>query len=243
MIFPVPAVVGESNRLARGLRPWLLGLIGGDLLLLAVRVAHYPTFFSNSGALTYLVEPVAALVVYATVVGVLPSFTRRVAGAPAAVRVGTVIGLLGGAIELADITLESLWSLPQPVVTLTTGVGMLALFALFGVAGFLGGRRTRSFWLGPATAIWCSMIAILIAVTFGFLLVNLALPQLAHGATGDPDFRRSGWTDVRAFAIANTFDNGFTHLVEAPVIATVLGAAGSGLGRLGVGTKRRAENR
>jgi hypothetical protein len=59
-----------------------------------------------------------------------------------------------------------------------------------------------------------------------------ALPTLAHGEIGDPDYVRSGWTDVRAFAIANTFDAGFTHLVEAPVIAATLGALGSGLGRL-----------
>jgi hypothetical protein len=55
---------------------------------------------------------------------------------------------------------------------------------------------------------------------------------LAHGEISDPDYLRSGWTDVRAFAIANTFDAGFTHLVEAPVIAAVLGALGGGIALL-----------
>jgi hypothetical protein len=221
-----------SIRLARALRLWLLVLIGCDLGLLAVRVARYPAFSSMPGALSYLLEPVAALAVYAAVVFALPIFAARVAGAPVAVRVGAVAGLIGGIIEVASTALESLWTLPQQVVAVTTGAAMLGLFLLFGLAGFIGGRRIRSFWLGLVTAVWSAMCAILIVVTFGFLLVNTSLPQLARGEIGDPDYLRSGWTDIRAFAIANTFDAGFTHLVEAPVIAAVLGAAGSGIGRL-----------
>jgi hypothetical protein len=107
---------------------------------------------------------------------------------------------------------------------------MLLLFLLFGIAGFAGCRRARAFWPGVAAAIWGAMVAILIAVTFGFLLINIALPQLARDEIGDPDYARSGWTDPRAFAIASTFDNGFTHMTEAPIIAAVLGSLGSGVG-------------
>jgi hypothetical protein len=182
---------------------------------------------------------VVGLAVYAAAVFALPFLAGRFPGAPAAVRVGTVAGLIGGALDMANITIESLPALPQPIVSFTTLVAMLGLFLAFAVAGFLGGRRTGSLRLGAAAAVWSGVVAILIAVTFGFLLVNTALPTLAHDEVGDPDYARSGWTDVRAFAIANTFDAGFTHLVEGPVIAAVLGAAGSGLGRLGA--RRRAD--
>jgi hypothetical protein len=138
---------------------------------------------------------------------------------------------------MVNVTLESLLSLPQAVVTVTTGIAMLSLFLSFGVAGFLGGRRAGSFGLGLGAAVWSAVVAILLAVTFGFVLINVALPTLAQNEIGDPDYARSGWTDMRAFAIANTFDAGFTHLVEAPIIAAVLGAAGSGLA--GLGARRR----
>ncbi|HZC79725.1 MAG TPA: hypothetical protein VE258_18365 [Ktedonobacterales bacterium] len=230
-------VARGSERTARLLRRWLLVVIGIDLGLLAVRAATYPTFFSMPGAASYLIAPVVALAIYAAVICALPLLAARAPGAATALRVGTLVGLVGGAIDVVNITLESLLSLPQAVVTVTTGVAMLGLFLSFGVAGFLGGRRAGSFGLGLGAAVWSAVVAILLAVTFGFVLINVALPKLAHDEIGDPDYARSGWTDVRAFAIANTFDAGLTHLVEAPIIAAVLGAAGSGLA--GLGARRR----
>jgi hypothetical protein len=234
-------VARASDRTARTLRRWLLVVIGGDLGLLAVRAATHPAFFSMPGAASYLVAPVVALAVYAATIGALPLLAARVPGTSRALRVGTLVGLIGGAIDMVNVTLESLLSLPQAVVTVTTGIAMLGLFLSFGVAGFLGGRRAGSFGLGLGAAVWSAVVAILLAVTFGFVLINVALPKLAHDEIGDPDYARSGWTDVRAFAIANTFDAGFTHLVEAPIIATVLGAAGSGLARLGARRRPAAE--
>jgi hypothetical protein len=227
-------VIHPSLQLARTLRVSLLLLIGGDLGLIAVRLLHYPTFFSMPGALGYALTPLVALAVYAALIVVLPQAAARLPGAPAAVRVGIVIGLIGGGLELMSISIESLFMLPQRVVSVTSLIEMLILFLSFAVAGFVGSRRTGAFWLGIGTAIWSAMVAILVAVAFGFLLVNTSLSTLAHDEQGDPDYARSGWSDVRAFAIANTFDSGFTHLVEAPIIATLLGAAGSGLGQIGV---------
>src|SRR5258706_3547759 len=230
-----------SDRTVRTLRRWLLVVIGIDLGLFAVRAATYPAFFSMPGAASYLIAPVVALAAYAATVGVLPLLAARVPGASRALRVGTLVGLGGGAIDMVNVTLESLLSLPQAVVTVTTGIAMLSLFLSFGVAGFLGGRRAGSFGLGLGAPGWVPLVRILLAVTFGFVLINVALPKLAHDEIGDPDYARSGWPDVRAFAIANTFDAGFTHLVEAPIIATVLGAAGRGLARLGARRRVAAE--
>lgn len=231
-------VAQGSGRLARALRLWLLIVIGCDLGLIALRVATYQAFFSMPGALGYVIAPVVALAIYAVVFFTLPFLADRFPGVTTAVRVGTVAGLIGGALDIANITQESLLTLPQQIVALITLVAMLSLFLAFGVAGFLGGRSLGSFRLGVGAAVWSAIVAILIAVTFGFLIVNISLQKLARDEHGDPDYVRSGWTDVRAFAIANTLDAGVTHLVEGPVIAAVLGAAGSGIGQLGA--KRRA---
>jgi len=227
-----PAGREESQRVHM-LRRWLLVVIGCDLGLLFVGAAHYPPFFSMPGALGYLAEPVIALAIYTGAVLALPPIASRIPHSSVALCVGTTVGLIAGAIEVMSTALESLVMLPQYVVSVTTGAAMLSLFLLFGVAGFVSSRRTHSFWLGMGTAIWSAIVAILIVVTFGFLLVTTSLPQLARDEIGDPDYLRSAWTDVRAFAIANTFDSGFTHLVESPVIAAMLGAAGSGVGRIG----------
>jgi hypothetical protein len=227
-----------SDAAIRTFRLWLLVLLACDLALVAVRVATYPAFFAMPGALGYLIEPVAALAIYAAAILALPFVVARYPGMLVALKVGIVVGLVGGCIEVVSTALESLVALPQWVVSIATGAAMLGLFLLFGVAGFIGGRRANSFWLGLASAICCAMFAILLVVAFGFSIINTSLPTLAHDEIHDPDYLRSGWTDVRAFAIANTFDAGFTHLVEAPLIAAALGAAalgaaGSGAGRIG----------
>jgi hypothetical protein len=227
-----------DERFVRRLGLALLGVIGCDLALVAVRAARYAAFFSQRGAVGYLLEPVVGLVVYAGVVALLAAIAARRAGVTQAVRLGTGGALIGGAIEVINQFAESVLVLPQGVVTAVTGAAMLGLFLLWGVVGFVGARRMRSFGRGLLAAVWSAVPAMLLTLAFGFLLVNVSLARLAHDEIGDPDYVRSGWTDTRAFAIANTFDAGFTHLLEAPVLALVFGAVGSAVGRVGV--RRRA---
>lgn len=221
-----------SVGIARTLRIWLLALIACDVALIAARLATYPAFFDMPGALGYLAESLAPLIVYAAVIAALPLIAARIPQASVALRIGFIVGLICGSVEVVSTALESLFALPQQVVSVVTLTAMFSLFLLFAIAGYLGARRAGAFWPGLVSAVWSAMCAILIVITFGFLITLTSLPKLAHDMTGDPDYMRSGWTDTRAFAIANTFDAGFTHLVEAPVIAAVLGAIGSGAARL-----------
>lgn len=218
----------------------LLALIVFDMGQVALRVAAYSSLLRWPGAPLYVAEPLVGLAGYALIISALPFARPRLPGVADALRVGALAGLLGGALEVLDIAAESLLALPQVVVSVATGAAMLALFLLFALTGFAGAWRAQRWAPGVIAAIWCAMVAILIAVTFGFLLMHVALPQLARGMASDPDYLRSGWTDTTAFAIANTFDNGFTHMVEAPIIAAILGALGAAVAML---TTRRGIRR
>lgn len=226
-------VIGGRNAFGRVDWRWrlawasLLALIAFDVAQVALGVAAYTSLLRWPGAMLYAAEPLVGLAGYALVISALPFARARLPGFANALRVGALAGLIGGALEVLDIAAESLLALPQAVVSLASSAAMLALFLLFTLAGFAGARRARMWGPGVAAAIWCAMVAILIAVTFGFLLMHVALPQLAREMVSDPDYLRSGWTDTAAFAIANTFDNGFTHMVEAPIIAAILGALGA----------------
>ena len=69
----------------------------------------------------------------------------------------------------------------------------------------------------------------LIAVAGGFCIqFFLVPPEPAYVSTWG-EFMRSGWTDARAFGVANTLDAGFTHLVIAPVVALLFGGVASAL--------------
>lgn len=50
-------------------------------------------------------------------------------------------------------------------------------------------------------------------VTYGFSQLYWALPRLEHKNIGSPDLIRSGWTDLRAFTIADLFEAGFKVLL------------------------------
>ena len=72
----------------------------------------------------------------------------------------------------------------------------------------------------------------LIGVAAGFVIEFFAArPDPAYVATWG-EFKRSGWTDARAFGLANTLDSAFTHLVIAPIVALVVGGLGSLLARI-----------
>jgi hypothetical protein len=218
----------------------LLG-IGTDLVLLTVRVILYPAFFAMPGALTFLCEPLLPLGVYAIVIGALPRITLRIPHRLTMLHIGAMAGLLGGTIEVVSTALESLVSLPQVIVSVTTGVAQVSLFLAFAAAGFFCSRRTRRFWSGLSAAICSAMVAIVVVVTFGFVLINLFLPTLAHDEIDDPDYLRSGWTDVRAFAIANLIPSMLGSLTwsrlqsSLPCLVRQAAASGGGESNGGLG--------
>ena len=93
---------------------------------------------------------------------------------------------------------------------------MLIVFTSWGIAGFRIARSRRSIRAGLLAAVFSAGVCMLIAVTAGFMVqFFVAPPEPAYVSTW-AEFKRSGWTDARAFGMANTLDSGFTHLVIAP---------------------------
>jgi len=89
---------------------------------------------------------------------------------------------------------------------------------------------------GVLAAVWSAVTTMVGGVTFGFVLALVARARLERILVTDPDYLRSGWTDVKAFVLANAFDNpfdnGFTCLLGALVVGLV-GAARESAGRGG----------
>jgi hypothetical protein len=104
---------------------------------------------------------------------------------------------------------------------------MLALFISWGVAGFHSARSLRSIRAGILTAICSAVICMLIGVAAGFVLQFFLAPLPPAYISTWGEFARSGWTDARAFGLANTLDSAFTHLVIAPIVALVFGGIAS----------------
>lgn len=216
-----------TTRTVFRLRTLLLLTISLNLLLIVVRAVLYFPLWSQPGALTYLLEPVVLLLVYA----VITVWVTTVIASDRSPDLfyGSVMGCVAGALWIINLALETFEDL-SALGLLATAPFLLGGFALWGAAGFHAARRTGLMSSGVLAAVWSAMICVLMTVVFGLLLTYTSLSHLEHQLVADPDFLRSHWRDLRAFAIANSYDSAFSHLAGGLLIGTVAGAVGGCLG-------------
>ena len=144
-------------------------------------------------------------------------------------------GLAAAAIYAGEIIAE--YAL-QPADNTAWGlVEFAAVFACFAMAGAGAAARSRAMWPAIQAAVWTAVVAtaiwyaVLLAVTYAFR--GTAAQAAVFQAEGDfDDFRRSGLSDFRIFAMQDLFGAGFYHLLLSPIFAAVLGALGAAPVRL-----------
>jgi hypothetical protein len=229
--------MGTPLATTRQLRLWLLAVITLDLALIIGRVLFYNPIWAQPGALLFVLEPVVLLLAYA---GIMVAATANPsADRLLALRYGVATGLITGIMWIANLSLEVFTDLSGLASILSTAPFLLGAFVLWGVASALVAWRTGSVGSGVLAAIWSGMTCVLVTITFGFSLTYTSLPRLEQILATDPDFIRSHWTDQRAFAIANSFDSGFSHLLGALLIGTLVGTIGSYIGMFASSRTRR----
>ncbi len=226
-----PGATAQQNPLpAPGwLRRGILATVLLDVALVGGLALRYRPFLAQPDAARYLLEPLILLLLYAAFgvwLGTLRDAAHRIA-----LKVGGALGLLTGALWIINLTVETFTDLTGRVGLLATAPFLLGGFALWGVAGAAAAWRAYNVRLGLLAALISATLCVLLTVTYGFLLPYIALPLLERTLAGDPDYLRSGWADLRAFTIANTFDAGFSHLLLAPLIAALVGGLGGALAR------------
>jgi hypothetical protein len=198
----------------------LLVMIVFSFILIAIGVHRYPDYWAQRGALTFLLEPVCLLIVYAAAVGWIARSTNLLWSS--ILPTAFCVGLASALVEILSLSIES--NLLFEVCGAGVPLGsMLILFSLWGLAGWLGSRRLQSIGAGITTAVSSAAICMLFGVAGGFLVEFVIAPPSPAAVANWAEFQRSGWTDSHAFAIANTLDSGFTHLLLAPLIAAIVG--------------------
>jgi len=207
----------------------LLVLIAAAMAMAAMAVKRYPAFLAQPSARTFLLEPLLVFVLYAVAI-VFIVVKMRGANSEIVLRNAALFGSITGVIEIANIAIEHgiPFAVQGPALQITV---MLLIFAVWGFAGFRTSKVLGSVSPGILTSVFSAGICMLIAVAAGFAIeFFLAPPRPDYVATWG-EFQRSGWTDARAFGIANALDSGFSHLVIAPMVAAVFGGVASWLAR------------
>jgi hypothetical protein len=211
-----------------GMRSALLAVLGVDVVLVAAGVIGYPSFLNQRGSVAYLAEPLVLLAVYAVAVVIV---TRSTSGDRRRIlRAAATVGLVLGVLEMVNISVETFAGLSGSANLATTAPLILGPFLVWSVVAGWAARATGSLRMGLLAAVWSAMVTMVLGVTYGFVLALATPGTLAHDLVNDPDYLRGGWPDVKAFVPANTFDNGFTHLLGGLVVGSVVGLIGSLIG-------------
>ena len=206
----------------------LLAALGFAMLMMSSKVFFYRPLLGMPGGKTFVIETAVLLIAYAVVVLWTTDGDTPVRHS---MLLATPLGLIGGLIQIASMTQEEFKDL-GPHGNGIVGFGLLfCTFTAWGIAGFRAARRTGDVRCGAMAGLWCAVITMSMVVLFGFAVAfYLAVPKPEYVVTWG-EFKRSGWTDVHAFTIANTLDSAFSHLFTGPVLGAILGGGASLLAR------------
>jgi len=209
------------------MRPALLAAIGLSFVMMTVKVYLYRPLLTMPGGLAIVLEITALLAAYA--LSVVWVTTREGPLYRAAITFGTRCGMIGGAIQMVHLAQEAFVDL-GPVWNGINGFGLLlCTFLLWGFAGYQTTPRTGSPRSGVLAGAWSAVVTMSILVLFGFALEFYMVPPKPEYVATWGEFKRSGWTDIQAFTIANTLYSAQSHLIIGPILGAIFGLIGGGI--------------
>jgi hypothetical protein len=189
------------------------------LALIALGAARHPA--SVQGAGNGLLRMDITLLLAYGIAGVWAWYERG-PEVNLSLRIGAQVGVLFGAVHVANHAIES-YVPHRPFVLIISPVFLM--LALFGAAGSIAWERTRS--LGPAViaGVWSAItgMLLLICVVFSVSLAFEARAELyMHEA-----FAASGMNDSGAFLVRNMLEATSEGLVRMPIFAVFLSFTGA----------------
>jgi hypothetical protein len=201
------------------------------LSLVAVGVMNHRASVQDSGS-GLLGMDVALLLAYGAA-GIVV-WKQRASNANAAAIVGAQIGILLGAVQIANHLIEAFVP-SRPFVLIISPV--LLMLALLGAAGAAAWERTRSRVLAVTGGVWCAIVATLITLSFA-ISFNLLFAVHVDWQLREA-FAASGMIDPGGFRVRNILEASSEILVRMPLFAICLAFAGAVIHAWMSGASRR----
>lgn len=210
----------------------VLGVVAA-LSLIAFGVARHPGSVQGAGN-SLLRMDIALLLAYG-IAGVWVWYERR-PEVNVSLRIGAQVGVLLGAVHVANHIVES-YVPHRPFILIITPVFLM--LALFGAAGSMAWELTRSLGLAVIAGVWCAIIGMLILICVVFS-VSLAFEGSAELHMHEA-FAASGMNDPGAFLVGNMLEATSEGLVRMPIFAAFLSFIGAITNAwISVGSRRTA---
>jgi hypothetical protein len=185
------------------------GIVAGGALVIAAEAGY--GLASDPEAVRRFGAPQLALlgiVLLAYLGAGLWAWRSRRAGVEIPLRAGAALGILLGVIGAASLTAEELAGLRPPWNAVLPATEMAVMVILFGAAATLALRRSGSQALALLAALWSAAVGTSLICAYGLALQLAVLGPRGQGS------------------LENTLGNAVLHLLIAPAVAVVAGAAG-----------------
>ena len=199
------------------LRIPILLLALADLVLLAMRLRPWNEITNLPGQGTVGFDPVICLLAYFFLMAWMSG--NKDEAVQKALAIGSLFGLLGGALSVGAVLLNSADS--KSIFYMQLGL-LVAASISWGIAGMRGAHAARSINQGIVAGVWSAMVSALIACGVVLSRIDLAHPM---AQSQDP------WKQYQGLAIGNDAIQYFVHslvmvagfLLICPVVGGVLG--------------------
>jgi len=193
----------------------------------------YPPLLTMPHSYSYILELGVMLLLYIPIV----MWATRPSIVLSTLRIATFFGAIAGLLEIVHISIENFGHLNAYAETVSTGIFMGGLFLLFAVSGYRITLNKRNVISGMLGASWSAVVCMLIVTTYGLSQLFWSFRAIEKHDIGDPDFIRTGWTDMHAFVIADIFEACFKILFLGPIVGIIFGLLGVTMARFSIARK------
>jgi hypothetical protein len=203
---------GQTSDPSR-LKELLIGIVV-LLVLTGYSGFHYSGLSQSSGR--GLISPVVILIAYG--IAAIRLSPLLVVRGQLVLRFGVSLGFLIGVVQGANVAEQFSWSSRQA----EAGNLSIIVLLLFGAVAFGTYQHIHSIRLGIVASIWSAMMGTIIACLIGLVTTLFLVPYLNRiaGTNYLHGFHH------HSFNFSNTLRIMTSYLLEAPIQAVVLGAAG-----------------
>lgn len=215
------------------LRLILLIIIAINIIMTIIATFMYPPLLTMPHFYSYILELGVMLLLYIAIVmwATKPSIVLTT------LRIATSFGAIAALLEIVHISIENFGHLNAHAETVSTGIFMGGLFLLFAVSGYRIMLFKRNIISGMWAGSWSAIVCMLIVMTYGLSQLFWSFRAMEKHNIGNPDFSRTGWTDMHAFVIADIFEACFKILFLGPIVGIIFGLLGAVIARFFIGRK------
>ena len=189
-----------------------------------VVIMVYPENRGRNGVVSWIIT-IILLLFYLFFCFYLPFFGSKEPFS-GAIRRGTSFGLLAGTIWIFNMTFIHFIHFTGAWNTIVTYVFMILVLLVFGYAAYRFMARSVHFFASLLSAIWASMLSILILFIYSWIVTFLFMPRIEKNLIEDPDYLISGMINISDYTVHHNIESAGIHLLEAPVLALIMGLIG-----------------